>query len=70
MSLNGDCTVPAKNWWGISSHNPICSGVPALPQNEIELNLKALVRLLFYIRCGRVVTDFHPYPKFRKGLLS
>ena len=25
---------------------------------------------LFYTRCGRVVTDFLPYPKFRKSLPS
>ena len=36
----------------------------------IDLCYLNSTRYNIYIRCGRVVTDFLPYPKFRKNLLS
>ena len=43
--------------------------------NKFKELIKSNLRLYktfasIYIRCGRVVTDFLPYPKFRKSLLS
>ena len=38
-------------------------------QNGLSMKFKDNLKLL-HTRCGKVVTDFLPYPKFRKNLMS
>ena len=38
--------------------------------DSIQDIMKQVKFVYCIVRCGRVVTDFLPYPKFRKGLLS